>query len=49
MARGSILSRYQECGTKTGPPCKHEDRRYAIKYPVQVWDPAQGKFVRKNK
>jgi len=49
MARGSILWRCNECGTNTGTPSKHEGGRYAIKYPVQVWDPAQGKLVRKNK
>ena len=49
MARGSILWRCNECGTNTGTPSKHEGGRYAIKYPVQVWDPAQDKLVRKNK
>ncbi len=49
MARGSTLWRCQECGTKTGTPCKHEGGRYAIKYPVQVWDPDQGELVRKSK
>jgi len=49
MARGSILWRCNECGTKTGTPCKHEGGRYAIAYPVQVWDPERGRLVRKKK
>jgi integrase len=49
MARGSILWRCNECGTRTGTPCKHEGGRYAIKYPVLVWEPGAGKLVRKSK
>jgi integrase len=49
MARGSILWRCNECGTKTGAPCKHGGGRYAIAYPVRVWDPEQRRLVRKKK
>jgi integrase len=53
MARGSILWRCNECGTKVAEkgfkPCGHEGARYAIKYPVREWDPERGQLVRKDK
>ncbi|HWT78216.1 MAG TPA: site-specific integrase, partial [Candidatus Methylomirabilis sp.] len=53
MARGSILWRCNECGTRSAEgearPCKHKGARYAVKYPVQVWDAGQGRLIRKTK
>jgi hypothetical protein len=48
MARGSIVWRCNECGTST-TRCKHRGGRYAVIYPVQRWDVAQGKIVKGQK
>jgi len=48
MARGSIVWRCNVCGTNT-TRCKHKGGRYAVIYPVQRWDVAQGKIVKSQK
>ena len=48
MARGSIVWRCNECGTNK-TRCKHKGGRYAIIYPVQRWDAAQGRVVKGQK
>ena len=54
MARRSIVWRCPVCGTKTcginsGGACEHEGGRYAIIYPMQRWDPKQGRVVKRQK
>jgi len=49
VARGSIVWRCQVCGTKkTRGACKH-DGGYSIIYPVDHWDPEQGRVIKGQK
>lgn len=48
MAQGSIIWRCRECGNCSSA-CKHKGGRYAIAYPVQKWDPKQGRVVKAQK
>ncbi len=49
MARGSIVWRCQVCGTRmTRGACKH-DGGYSVIYPVERWDPEQGRVIKGQK
>ena len=49
MARGSIVWRCQDCGTKTKGTCRHPGASYSIIYPLQRWDVEQGRVVKGQK